>query len=131
MEPILNFIGTISLWIWILILGEFCLLVLVLYLIQKYTTQRFEKRLNCVLLDPSLVESEIHENYGTKSLLRKSKFIEKFAEKKDMKIIKIIDMDRLWTEQLKRSRNKRNFKRVLKFAPEEGLFTCFLIDKIC
>ena len=128
MEAIVRQITSMPLWHILLIVGEAILLVVVIILWRKYVKDSFIKKLRRIVEDPELADELIVSKYSRITLMRKSSQIEKFAEKEDASIIKLIGMDKIWVDELLRTKRKKDFLRVLKYAPEEGLFECFQIS---
>lgn len=86
----------------------------------------FRKRLRKAAADITLADKEIINRYSKDQLLRKSGIIEKVAGKMGDSFIPIIGIDRLWIDRLAEKKRLSDFRRVIEFAPDKGLFTCFL-----
>ena len=85
------------------------------------------KRLKKVINNPKFAEKLFINKYNKSWLIRKSNYIEKFALKYDPNIIYYIKMDELWIDNLINKHLKKDFLRVLKYAPDKGLFKCLLV----
>jgi len=62
-----------------------------------------------------------------RSLLLRSRAVERFARRANSDIVRILGMDSLWLARLTEKGRRRDFQRILRFAPERGLFQCFLL----
>ncbi len=87
----------------------------------------FRKKLNRVFEDKFLFDQLISEKYDKNALYKKSGVIERYAVFTNINVIKLLGMDEIWIEKLSQKRKRKDFNRVLKFSPETGLFTCFLV----
>ncbi len=86
----------------------------------------FRRDLEAVIAAPELAEQRIRGRYRPTTLLLRSGLIERVARRQDRRIIELSQIDRLWIERLARSRGVRDAARVMEFAPDSGLFTCFV-----
>ncbi|MEE8440569.1 MAG: HEAT repeat domain-containing protein, partial [Spirochaetia bacterium] len=57
----------------------------------------------------------------------RTRLIEKLTGKHGEVLVHLLGIDRLWTERLSEQARRSDFRRVLQYAPEYGLFTCFLV----
>ena len=87
----------------------------------------FRRRLRAVLASPGLLDELIRGRYSPGGLIRRSRQIEKMAEKHGPEIVRLTGVDRLWIARLEETRSRRLLGRVLRHAPDEGLFTCFKV----
>jgi len=88
--------------------------------------RKFLRSLQELLDDPQSAQERFRNNYSIQTILRRSDQIESFAEKNDPAIISLCGIDEIWIESLKQHKQKKEFERVLKYAPDRGLFWCFL-----
>ena len=73
-------------------------------------------------------DSYSNEIYSQSFLKRHSGIVENMADKlEDNKIIRLTGLDKMWLKQIKTYPSEKNEKRILKYIPEQGLFSCFLI----
>lgn len=86
----------------------------------------FNKRLNTALSNPGLASQLIRFRYSSGALLRRSNLIEKMSEKSGPLVVELTGMDDLWIQRLENRGGRKNLMRVLKFAPDKGLFACFM-----
>ncbi len=89
---------------------------------------RFKKNLKKVRLNPEKFIPVFRQKYSPPSILRKSGLIEKFIQKNGPEILSLTGIDDIWVANLQMRKRKKDFQRVLKYAPEKGLFKCFLIS---
>ncbi len=85
------------------------------------------KRLNRVFEDKYLFDQLIADKYDKDALYKKSSVIERYANHKNSSVIKLLGMDEIWIDKLSQKRKRKDFHRVLKYAADTGLFTCFLV----
>jgi HEAT repeat protein len=88
----------------------------------------FVKKMKRVMNDPELADVLIKSRYNSRQLLQRSRIVEKFCRKNGPELIPLTGMDDLWIEQLGSRKRKKDFWRVLMYAPEKGLFKCFLVS---
>jgi HEAT repeat protein len=111
---------------WILLTAGAVFAAIVVVIIIFAQRAAFRKRLRKVAVDPGLAEKEILNRYSKERLLRKSGVIENVAKKAGEHIIPALGIDRLWIDRLAEKKRLADFRRVIRFAPDKGLFTCFL-----
>ena len=85
------------------------------------------KRLVILLENPERVNELIFLKYNSTWILNRSGTIENFAKKYGINIIYHIKMDDLWINNFISKKRVKDFNRILKYAPDKGLFKCFLI----
>ncbi len=88
--------------------------------------RRFAGSLVRALEKPLEAESWFHEKHSRKEILRRSDQVEEFVEKHGTEILTVTGIDRIWIDELKEKKGKKEFHRVIRHAPGEGLFPCFL-----
>ena len=86
----------------------------------------FKRRLARVAAAPERAKAEIGGRYRDGVLLLHSSLIERVARREGRRIVELTGVDRLWIERLSRHRRSRDATRVIEFAPDRGLFTCFV-----
>ncbi len=78
------------------------------------------------------LEESVESNYFSKNIYsehfieRHSKIFENLADNKGNTVILNSGLDVQWLKQLKEHPKEKNLKRILKYIPEIGLFSCFL-----
>ena len=87
----------------------------------------FKKKLLQLLKNPELTEGDSGTYFSRKRLLKRSTQIEKISIKYGQELLDICKINQYWLEELKKHKNKKLYKRILKYYPDKGLFTCFLI----
>ena len=85
------------------------------------------RRLIILLEKPEKADELLFSKYNSKWILNRSGTIERFAKKYGINIIYIIKMDDLWIKNFVLKKRLKDFNRILKYAPDKGLFKCFLI----
>ncbi len=127
MESIRTFFETVPLE---LLIGVPVVIIAVLTLILCFFLgrARFNKNLKKLHQDPDKFKSLFKKKYGLESLQRKSGKIEKYAQKIGSEIISLTGIDDIWVTNLGIKKRKKDFQRVLEYAPKKGLFKCFLIS---
>ncbi len=77
--------------------------------------------------DPEKNKELIREKYTSGALLRRSAAIEKQAELLGPQIIPLMGMDEVWAAECVRTKSKKHMLRVMEYAADKGLFSCFLV----
>ncbi|MCK5199333.1 MAG: hypothetical protein KAR21_13330, partial [Spirochaetales bacterium] len=67
-----------------------------------------------------------NELYSPAFVKRHSQKVENFANRTNSRIIRLTGLDTEWLQQLQEKPKEKNVKRILKYIPEQGLFSCFL-----
>lgn len=67
-----------------------------------------------------------NELYSPAFIKRHSQRVVNLANRTDSRIIRLSGLDTEWLQQLKEKPKDKNVKRILKFVPAQGLFSCFL-----
>lgn len=107
----------------VIILAAAVITAAVYYFIYKNNIKKFIKYLEEALENDSFSE----EIYSESFLKRHSKIVEKMADKLgDNKIISLTGLDKIWLSRLKTYPSERTERKILKYIPEKGSFTCFL-----
>jgi hypothetical protein len=103
-------------------------ILLAIIYFSKETIQNYNliKKIKRVIDDNNLLKELISDNYTEKFLYKKSSVIEKTSHKHDIDFIKLASIDEIWIKMLYEKKRKKDFYRVLTYAPEKGLFICFL-----
>jgi HEAT repeat protein len=126
MDWLFDFLGTVPFWaIALAVIGVAAIIVVPAFFLPRWI---FRRRLRRVAEDPSSAREAILEKYSNEQLLRKSDIIEQIAKKTGAPLIEAIGADRLWIDRLSKKKRFADFRRVLRFAPDKGLFTCFLVS---
>jgi len=89
---------------------------------------RLKSRLKTVAENPGLAGPLVRDRYSAEALLQRSGLIENVARSTDPALLGLIGMDDIWIESLKRRKRRSDLRRVLAYAPERGLFQCFLLS---
>jgi len=92
-----------------------------------FKRSQFKKRLIAVYRDPTLLDKEFRDYFSPPRIMARSTLIEKVALKEGKDLLELIGITNLWFTDLKKHRGKKNFRRILDYYPDAGLFTCFLI----
>ena len=100
--------------------------IIIVGLIALYSYKRKIKNFT-KYLEESLVNNYFSENIYSKNYIEKhSRILETLADSKGNAIILNSGLNTQWLRQLKEKPREKNIKRILKYIPEEGLFSCFL-----
>ncbi len=124
MDKLINTVFNLPLWI---ILGSgFSIIaviaILIFILVYRKKIKKFIKYLKESLENDSFSK----DIYSPAIIQRHSKNIENFADKTDNKIITLSGLNKIWIQKLIENPKEYNVKRILKYIPEQGLFSCFL-----
>jgi HEAT repeat protein len=124
MERIADFVTNQPNWVYAAVAGTILLIVLIV-VASLIARARFRKRVLSFLAIPG---TRLRTNFFTdEELLRRTRLVERIAAKVGPEVITALGMDELWTRRLGDQERPSDFARVLRLAPERGLFTCFLI----
>ncbi len=78
-------------------------------------------------LEESLVNNYFSKNfYSEKFIGKHSRILENLADRKGNAIILNSGLDTQWLQQLIEKPREKNIKRILKYIPDKGLFSCFI-----
>ena len=101
-------------------------LVVVLALILLYvrSRSRFARRVLAFLAIPG--ERHAVDHFADAELLRRSRQIERLAARHGTDVIRALRLDELWAARLAAKERPADFRRVITFAADKGLFACFL-----
>jgi HEAT repeat protein len=89
----------------------------------------YRKKINKFIkyLDEALGnDSFSNEIYSPAFVKRHSKRVESFADRTSSRIIPLSGLDIQWLQHLQEKPTEKNVKRILKYIPAQGLFSCFL-----
>ncbi|MFW5741879.1 MAG: HEAT repeat domain-containing protein [Spirochaetota bacterium] len=86
---------------------------------------RFRKRIRRFLEQPDIRRST--DVFDDAELLRRSRTLEHMAEREGEAVVEALELDRLWTERLYEKERPGDFRRVLRWGTDKGLFACFLM----
>lgn len=89
--------------------------------------KRIKKILKTFNKNPERIKALLQEKYSAGALLRRSRMFEQQAGILGFEMIRFIGMDTLWIQQLLKTKTKKHLLRVLEFAPDKGLFSCFFV----
>ena len=106
--------------------GGLLVLVLAAVAARIVLRRRFQAALWEAMQAPHRAGQLLKERYPARALLRRTRLVENFAEKFGHDIIALSGIDELWIKRLAARKGRRDFQRVLIYAPDKGLFQCFL-----
>ncbi|MCK5673746.1 MAG: HEAT repeat domain-containing protein, partial [Spirochaetales bacterium] len=124
MDKLLSTVYELPLWILIGtgILAIALITVILIFIILRKKTKTFIKYLEEAMGNDNFSK----DLYSPDFIKRHSKKIESFADRKSFKIISLSGLNGIWIQQLNENPKEQNIKRILKYIPEQGLFSCFL-----
>jgi len=125
MQEILSFINGLPTWAYF-VAAAVVVAVVGVVVVTVRLRQDFVRRLRLAAEDPEQTELLVRQKYSGGQLLRRSRLIESVARKYSMNVIPATGIDELWQERLLRKRRSSDFRRVLDYSWETGLFACFL-----
>lgn len=112
----------------LLIIAVVIITVLIIIIISIILKRRkFRLHARSLIENPLLLNKEYSEFFEPSRLIRRSNQLERAACKYGLELLDITGITNLWLTELKRKKNKKLFRRVLKYYPEKSLFTCFMI----
>lgn len=108
------------------LIGAGALLVVIVALIITALARRrgFLRRVDRFLAIPGSPDAA--GTFSNKELLRRTRLLEKYATKNGPEVVQRLRLDVLWTDRLHSNSRPADFRRVLQFGTEKGLFACFL-----
>ncbi|GEM_PF-371753 len=104
------------------------IVILIVLLVIMLKRKSFYNFLKVVLENPERASEIVSERYSTEELLKKSRLIERFAKENGSEIVELTGMDTAWIDRVYNRKGRRDFIRVMKYAREKGLFTCFAVS---
>ncbi len=105
--------------------GAALAVVLVLVIASLVRRVRFTNRVRRYLAGSGLRPST--DVFDDAELLRHSRTLERMAERDGDQVVDALQLDRLWTERLYEKERPADFRRVLRWGMDKGLFACFLM----
>lgn len=105
--------------------GAALAVVLVLVIASLVRRVRFTNRVRRYLKGSGLRPST--DVFDDAELLRHSRTLERMAERDGDQVVDALQLDRLWTERLYEKERPADFRRVLRWGTDKGLFACFLM----
>ncbi len=117
----------LPLWSIITIIGAVAVLI-ILIIIRLFLNYSFMKNCDKICSDSSGIAA-FREKYSGNKLLKKSRMIEKAAEKNGTGLISDTGLAEQWEKQFLVYRKTGYLKKFIKHFPEKGLFFCILGGK--
>ena len=115
-----------SLPFWVYIVDAFALgLALFFTTVLLISRVRLSNYLKKAARGQTEVQS-LTKDYSLRQLSWHSKLIEKKSGETGVNLPSLLGLDSFWVEELEKKRSRTLFLRVLKWAPEKGLFLCFV-----
>lgn len=87
--------------------------------------RRFTQRLRGALANPALAGALLRDRYSAAELLGRSRLIERVAQQEGEQVVRLSGVDDLWIGRLRLRPRRRDMARVLRYAPDKGLFVAF------
>jgi HEAT repeat protein len=116
MEQVLLWIEGLPLWAYVAA-GAAAGAVVGLIVLMVVSRIRFRRWLLAL-------DSRAHE-VSPRRLMARSSMVESVARSGSPEVVRLTGIDDLWIEALTKKPSAKRFSRVLRFAPEKGLFACF------
>lgn len=125
MNDVLELLGGLPSWVYVAAGGAVVVVaaVIIMVIIKR---RDFIRRIRLAAEDPEEAELQVRQKYTDTQLLRRSRLIESVARRYSTNVLPATGIDELWRRRLRRSKRERDFRRVLEFSREKGLFSCFL-----
>lgn len=124
MQEAIDFLTGQSLYVY-LGAAAVLLVVIVIIIAVAVAKRRFIRRVESFLAIPGTRDRR--DYFSDEELLRRTRLIEKLANRIGTHVIHELGIDRLWIERLAAQGSRSDFRRVLEYATDDGLFTCFLV----
>ena len=125
MQVIADFLKSLPVWIYGIAGGV--ALVIIVILVIFVPRGKFKRKLIGVSADPELADTLIRNHYDDATLLQRSSLVVRTAlRQQNNDLPSIIGIDELWIRRLVQTKHAKMMKRILKFAPNKGLFACFI-----
>ncbi len=123
-----SILQTLPLWLLVTVASLIGAALLILVVSAFISKRLFRNRVRRVIENPDLAHSLIKTLYTPQALLNRSALIERLAKSAGVEIIRLTGIDDLWIENLLKKKRKKDFSRILRYAPEKGLFKCFCLS---
>jgi len=124
MQVVADFLTSLPVWIYGIAGGV--VLVLVVFLAVFVPRIRFKKKLIHISDDPDSAGLLIRGQYDDATLLQRSGLVVRTALRLENETLpEAIGIDELWIRRLAQTHHASTMKRILRFAPDKGLFSCF------
>lgn len=123
MDALIRFVTTQPLEY--LVGGGAALLILIIVVVATFARRRrFRRRVRAFLAVPGSKSARDH--FSDAELLRNSRLLERMIAREGEEIVGKLELDRLWTDRLYDKERPADFRRVLRWGTQKGLFACFL-----
>ncbi|MCK5199742.1 MAG: HEAT repeat domain-containing protein, partial [Spirochaetales bacterium] len=124
MDKLINLVNGIPL---LILVGAGVLIIVVIAALIVSTMYRKKIKNFVKYLEEALGNDNFsNELYSPAFIKRHSHKVENFANRTDSRIIQLTGLDTEWLHQLQEKPKDKNVKKILKFIPAQGLFSCFL-----
>lgn len=120
-EFITNIVNLLPIWAWGAIAAGFLLLLVVIVALARRGA--FRRRLRAAVAGEE-ARLAFHARYNQSAILRRSRLIES-EETRGEGAVAASGIAQLWLERLTTRPRVRDLDRLLRLAPDAGLFTCF------
>ncbi len=125
MQQIIDFVVSLPQWSYFAA-GGLGVAILAFVIAAILRRRRFLRRLRTFRAIPG--RRDPHDYFGPRELLRKTRLLERLAQRGDGAVIRDLGVDRLWAERLEQKESQADFRRVITYAAQTGLFACFLVS---
>lgn len=124
MDKLIDLVYELPLWI---LIGAGIVVISIITVLIAIMIFRKKNIIFKKYLEESLENNNFsNELYSKDFINRHSAAIKKFANRSNNKIISLSGLNKVWIQKLNENPNEKNVKRILKYIPEQGLFSCFL-----
>jgi HEAT repeat protein len=127
METLARIIESLPLWVILLFFAFF-----VAVIADMIWSIKAKKRIYNILAraadNPDKASDIVAPIFKKRYAFIRSQAIERFVKDEGNDIIYMTGIDRYWIQNLLRLKRKRDFNRIMHYAPDTGLFTCFLLS---
>ena len=124
MDKLLNWVFEFPLWV---IAASGATIVILIAILITFILFRKKTGIFIKYLEEALENNSFSNDiYSSVFIKRHSKIIENFANRTNNKIITLSGLNEEWINSLKKNPKEKTAQKILKFIPDQGLFSCFL-----
>jgi HEAT repeat protein len=124
MQAVINFITGLSVYVYGAA-AAVLVVVAVVVIVALTGRRRFLRRISEYMEIPGTRNRR--DYFADDELLRRTRLVEKATARFGRKVVPALEADELWISRLASQGSAADFRRVLEYAKDKGLFTCFLV----
>ncbi len=127
METLARIIGSLPVWVFVLF-AVFFIGVIADIIWTIIARKKIYNILSRAADNPEKAREMAAPIFKKQYTFIRSQAIERFVKQEGNDVVYLAGIDQYWIKNLLKFTRKREFTRIMKYAPDTGLFTCFLVS---